>query len=525
MKIIHKLILTMSALLLTVGCTNNFDSINTNPNNPDRIDQPRLLLSGVIRQLNNLGDVKYYGSVLGDYLVDQYVSMFNDVFSNTLTGELYYDGRDVQDMIEIATKNNQPHVQAMGIIIKSFMFQQMTDTYGDMPYSEALQGKTGSIFEPKYDTQEDIYNDLILQLESANQLLMKTSAEEIGAYDCLYNGDILKWRKFANSLKLRLLMRMSGKKDVSNSISTMLSDTNTYPLMSSNDDNAAITYLSDESSHWAQTYNAKLEKFNGTEFMSVIIEGHLKDLNDPRIKVFFCPTVKGVEAGQYVYAGVPNCIRDADAAAYNGGDSYNSRKGYIFAPRLLDATYASPTAAQSVLLTYSEVMFNLAEAREKGMIKTGDAATYYKNGIAANFSYWASRIPSNFKDMKTTMACPPTEALQASDVIPAASYYDQPKVAYTGTQAEKLEKIGVQKWISLYMVGIEGWSEWRRTGYPKDISVTPPRNLPSASNLSEWPRRVPYPQNEVVYNSVQYQKAISVQGADTPLTRMWWDKK
>jgi len=524
MKTIHKLILIASAFLLTIGCTNKFEEINTNPNNPDRIEQPKLLLSGVIRQLGNLGDVKYYGSVLGDYLVDQYVSMFNDVFNSTLTGELYYDGRDVQDMIEIAEKNNQPHVQAMGIIIKSFMFQQMTDTYGDFPYSEAFQGKNGDNFEPKYDTQEDIYNDLLLQLESANELLMKSSSEEIGTYDCLYNGDILKWRKFGNSLKLRLLMRMSGKKDVSKNISDMVSDPVKYPLMSSNSDNAAITYLDDESDHWCPPYNAKLEKFNGTEFMSVVIEDHLKALNDPRIKVFFSPTVKGVEGGKYVYAGVPNCIRDADAANYNGGDSYNSRKGYIFAPRLLDSKYASPTAAQSVLLAYSEVMFNLAEAREKGIVSIGDAATYYKNGIAANFSYWASRIPSNFKDMKS-MACPPTEALEASNVIPDASYYEQPKVAYTGTQAEKLEKIGVQKWISLYMCGIEGWSEWRRTGFPKDISVTPPRNLPSSSNISEWPRRVPYPQNEQVYNTKQYQIAVSRQGADSPLTRMWWDNK
>jgi len=524
MKTIHKLILMASAFLLTVGCTNKFEEINTNPNNPDRIEQPKLLLSGVIRQLGNLGDVKYYGSVLGDYLVDQYVSMFNDVFNSTLTGELYYDGRDVQDMINIAEQYKQPHIEAMGIIIKSFMFQQMTDTYGDFPYSEAFQGKTGQIFSPKYDSQEDIYNDLILQLGSANELLMQTSAEEIGVYDCLYNGDLLKWRKFANSLKLRLLMRMSGKKDVSKSISDMVSNPDKYPLMTSNNDIAAITYLDDESSHWCPPYNAKLEKFNGTEFMSVIIEGHLKALNDPRIKVYFSPTIKGVEQGKYVYAGVPNCVRDADAANFNGGDSYNSRKGYIYAPRLLDAVYASPTAAQSILLNYSEVMFNLAEAREKGLISTGDAVTYYKNGIKASFEYWASRIPDKFKEMKS-MATPPTEALEAADVIPNASYYEQANVAYTGTQAQKLEKIGVQKWISLYMCGIEGWSEWRRTGYPTDISITPPRSLPSSSNLAAWPRRVPYPQNEQVYNTEQYNAAVTRQGADNPLTRMWWDTK
>ena len=523
MKTKYKFIVLVSVISLFLGCTHDFEEINTNPNNPDRIDQPKLLLSGVIRQMDNLGNIKYYGAVLGSYWVDQYVSMFNDAYNNTQTGQLYYDGRDVQDMINLAEKYNQPYVQAMGIIIKSLMFQQMTDTYGDFPYSEAFKGKTDGVFTPKYDTQEFIYTDLLKQLDNANELLMKSSPEQIGAYDCLYNGDILKWRKFANSLKLRLLMRISGKTDVSKAIGDMLQQPDKYPLMTSTADNASITYLSDEESHWSPLYRATLEKFNGTEFMSVIIEDHLKAMNDPRIKVFFSPTVKGVEKGEYIYAGVPNCIRDADEANYNGGDSYNSRKGYLFAPRQLDSKYASPTAAQSVLLAYSEVQFNLAEAREKGIITIGDASVYYKKGIAASFEYWASRIPASFKDMKS-LPFPPTEALQASDVIPDASYYDQPKVTYTGTQSEKLEKIGVQKWISLFLCGLEGWTEWRRTGFPKEISVIPPRNLPSSSNIKEWPRRIPYPQNELVYNSEQYQIAISRQGADDLLTRLWWNK-
>ena len=270
MKIKYKLMLMIFGLFSCLGCTNDFEKTNTNPNQPDRIDQPRLLLSGVIRGLNNLGDIRYYGAVLGDYSVDQFVSMFNDAFNNTQTSQLYYNGRNVQDMINLAEKDKLPHVQAMGIVIKSLMFQQMTDAYGDFPYSESLKGKTDGVFTPKYDTQEDIYNDLLKQLESANELLAQSSAEEIGSYDCLYNGDILKWRKFANSLKLRLLMRISGKRDVSKDISEMVSQPDKYPLMSSIDDNAAITYLNDQSSHWCPLYNATIEKFNGTEFMKVV---------------------------------------------------------------------------------------------------------------------------------------------------------------------------------------------------------------------------------------------------------------
>ena len=126
--------------------------------------------------------------------------------------------------------------------------------------------------------------------------------------------------------------------------------------------------------------------------------------------------------------------------------------------------------------------------------------------------------------MKATMDFPPTEVFEAKDVLPDADYYEQPRVAYIGTQAEKLEKIGVQKWIALYLCSIEGWSEWRRTGFPKEITINPPRGLHSSSNISEWPRRIPYPQNETVYNAKQYKIAVDRQGADNLLTRVWWNK-
>lgn len=524
MKKINMLTWVIGLIALTLfSCTHNFEDINTNPDKPDKIDQPKLLLGGVIKNISYLSLWRGTAAVLGDYYVDQYVSMFNDAFNNTLTKEFYYDGRDVQDMINLAEEQGHSHIQAMGLIVKSFIFQQMTDAFGDFPYSEALKGKTDNIFTPRYDTQEDIYADLLVQLEKANDLLSQKSVEDIGSYDNLYGGDILKWRKFANSLKLRLLMRISGKTDVSSRIMEMLNQPDKYPLMASNDDSALFSYSDDQQSNWSPLYTAVHEKFDGTEFMSTTIEGHFKAMNDPRMKVYFSPTVKGVENGEYIYAGVSNCISDANESAYNGGDSHNSRKGYIFVPQKVDSKYASPTVAQGILLTYSEVQFNLAEAREKGIISVGDAATYYRNGIAASFDYWASRIPANFIEMKS-MANPPTEAFEAADVIPDPDYYEQTKVAYTGTQAEKLEKIGVQKWIALYLCGFEGWSEWRRTGFPKEISITPPRGLPSSSNINEWPRRIPYPQNEEVYNVEQYQIAVGRQGADNLLTRLWWNK-
>lgn len=260
MKIINKLTLLVSIVLALFSCTHNFEEINTNPNEPDRIDQPKLLLAGVIKNLSKVNTWKSSGAVLGDYYVDQFTSMFNDAFNNTSTHEFYYDGRNVQDMINLAEELEQPHVLGMGLVIKSFMYQQMTDAYGDFPYSEALSGKTQGVFTPRYDTQEDIYAALLNQLDRANELLSRKSIEDIGAYDNLYGGDLLKWRKFANSLKLRLLMRASGKMEVGTKITEMLNQPDTYPLMTGNDDNAVFSYSDDQQSNWSPLYTASNEK-------------------------------------------------------------------------------------------------------------------------------------------------------------------------------------------------------------------------------------------------------------------------
>ena len=154
----------------------------------------------------------------------------------------------------------------------------------------------------------------------------------------------------------------------------------------------------------------------------------------------------------------------------------------------------------------------MAEARERGLISSGDASTYYRQGIQASFEYWASRIPENFTY--------PT----ASDVLPSDDYYTQETVRYEGSSGDKLKKIYLQKWLALYFCGFEGWSEWRRTGVPEEISVNPLKGFQSNSSIQEWPRRIPYPMFEQTYNNQNYQAAVSRQGADNLTTRVWWNK-
>jgi len=156
-------------------------------------------------------------------------------------------------------------------------------------------------------------------------------------------------------------------------------------------------------------------------------------------------------------------------------------------------------------MTHSELQFILAEAAQKGYIDGGESAaeTYYLEGIKSSFEYYASRIPDNYVW--------PT----AEDIIPDASYYSQGVVSYVGTNEEKLEKIALQKWISLFNCGFEAWSEWRRTGMPEI--------LPGPTTLGYVPVRFFYPLTEQAFNNDHYSEALGQQGADQLTTHVWWD--
>lgn len=510
-------ILSFVGLWMLTACTSDFEEMNTNPNNPDHIDQTELLLPSIM----NTTARQYFdtsanrANILGDYQEDTFVSMFASAFDPTDTERYFFTAlRDVQNVINQAEEKDEKHLLGIAYILKSWMFQVMTDIYGDFPYSEALKGKTDGISYPKYDTQEEIYYDILDKLKQANDLLAEETGETISK-DLIYAGDVVKWQKFANSLRLRMLLRISNttgvKVDVKGCLEEIVNHPEKYPLMESNDDNAVFTFL-DEEGNQAPSYTDTPASFNESWFMTTTLATNLKELNDNRIHIYASPTRASVAEGKREFAGVPNCLTQGDEQKFNGGSTFNSTKSNLFLNRTLDPVLASPTAPQAILLTYAEVQLHLAEAKERGLISVGEAGVYYHNGIQASFEYWASRIPSNF-----------TYPV-ASDVLPSSSYYEQPSVSYTGSKEEKLNKIYLQKWLALYFCGFEGWSEWRRTGVPTEISVNPPKGFHSNSSIKEWPRRVPYPMFEQTYNNENYKDAVERQGTDNLTTRVWWNK-
>lgn len=497
-KLYIKFILIFIVFNLVVsGCTNDFEEINTNPNQPEKLTNPGLLLPGIIRGSfrDSYNGAWNRGNMVADYLANQFVTAFDwspaDA-SGYFLWSYYGHLRNVQALHDLAVENDMKNFQGIALILKSWMYQSMTDIYGDIPYSEAIQAKNGNINFPKYDTQEVIYNGILNDFTLANDLL-STSNESVSG-DILYNGDILKWKKLANSLKLRCLLRISGRVDPTTKMTKIISDPVTYPIFTGNQDQAALQYL-DQLGNEFPRYRGQFG-----ESASQNLVNNLKGLDDPRLFVFAQPTRSTGGSANPEYVGVPNGI--ANESVFNGGEANQSLPGLLWAPLNSSPEFASPTAVQTLIMTYGELQFILAEAAELGYID-GDPALHYLNGIQSQFDYYASRIPENFVFPK------------AADVQPDAGYFTQDAVAYTGTQGEKLNKIWLQKWLALFNCGFEGWSEWKRTGVPV---ITPGPN-----SLGFVPVRFLYPLSEQNSNNENYLKAVAIQGPDNTQTRVWWD--
>ncbi len=503
------LIICLFSGFIICSCTSGFEDINTNPNETDNITNPGLLLPNIIHSCaNDLWSASFTrGSVFADQLSDDFASCFTNISRSDASGYYLWDFysiyRNLSNAITISDEQGYANYKGIFLVLKCFMFQSLTDIYGPIPYSEAGMAARGTNFA-KYDSQQDIYKGILSDLDKANSILGSTS--EVVKGDLLYNGNTKKWKMFANALRLRVLLRQSDRVDPSAEMQKIVNDPATYPLFTSNADQAALQYLATkENAH--PCYNGNVSNYSTSFKLSYNMELQLKAINDPRLALYGMPTPASSNTSDPQYSGVPNGITDAAINVWNGGASNQSAPGLLWAPYAFSPTYASMNAAQTVIISYSEVQFILAEAKERGFISTGNAETYYMNGVKGQFDYYASRIPSNFVR--------PT----AAQLNPPASYYAQSAVAYSGTTTEKLTKIYTQKWISLFMCGFEAWSEWRRVGVP---TITPG---PDAG--SPIPSRILYPSDELTINTDNYNAAVQMlgTGGDALTTHVWWDVK
>lgn len=505
---LSKIVLVVLALAVFSGCKKDFEEINTNRNNPTEVT-PDLLLSGVLKNMMDRQVNEAWG--IGNIVVQHHskIQFVNeDRYGwgerNDIWDAVYGNYRNLQNIFAAVSDDESNPYYGVSLILKSWMFSLATDAYGDVPYTEAARAKTDAIYQPVYDSQEDIYNGILEDLRKANELLANANPAINLNGDILYGGgasSLLKWRKLANSLRIRYLVRISKKRDISADLQAIIGDPVNNPIFESIEDNAELQYLEAAPNQWP-LYGSRVGSFD--EFrVSKTLTDRLAALGDPRLKVFGRPTQTSVAAGTPEIEGAPNGLSDVDALAYNGGVQGVSRVGYTFACLVCnDGAQAppDPAAARGLLMTYPELQFLLAEARQKGWITSGDAATYYTNGIVSNFEYWQNVVPAAYN----------------IDVSLPAGYLSQPAVAYTGSNEELLSKIALQKWIALYFNGLEAWFDWRRTGMP--AIVPGPANL----NNNQVPVRYIYPLSEQSLNTENREAAVQRQGGTDDLNSKMW---
>lgn len=486
---------TALLLIVAAGCDDNLEEINRNPNNPEEIN-PELLMVTVIRgtvnsMVNEGWDtgniVAQFAAQIREPNTDRYIWGPFGTWSNGYTVL-----RDVNNLYEIADERGLDNYKGIALVMRALIYSRMTDIYGDLPYSQSLKGKDPEpVYSPAYDTQAEIYAGLLQELEQANQLLSPDGgiiANDILYGNSSYAGNPMLWRKLANSLKLRLLLRQSNKVDPSQAMQQILNNPSQYPIFESNDDNATMAYV--EAPNLFPVTGTRIGFWRDRRLSKTLYD-QLVNTGDPRLKVYAEPTSESVTdfsngTGPLAWDGVRNGETDANLGS--SIDATVSTLGRIF---YVDVDI--PVRAEGIVMTYSEVSFILAEAAQKGWI-SGDPETHYINGITASMDYWSS--------------------VSGTPFTATAEFLESPGIKFEPANA--LQLIGTQKWVSLFFTDLQAWHEWKRTGIPAlQPSIV-------NNNGDRIPVRSRYPTAQQTTNRTNYEEAVQRQGADEINTRLWW---
>ncbi|MBX2927320.1 MAG: SusD/RagB family nutrient-binding outer membrane lipoprotein [Saprospiraceae bacterium] len=473
-------IIVMALLLSLTACTKDFSEINTNPNAPVSV-YPSLLLRQVIYSYGE--EMSYEGFVAGNLLGQYFTAIDFNLFDRHSLNEpqfggnpwpvLYTNLRDNELLLRQAQEQPALAVyEGPARILKAYMAAALTDMFGDVPYSEALRGTEGLV-RPKYDTQEAIYLAPGGILDNLNQGIAAIEAYQGNIRlegDILFGGDLPAWVAFANSLKIKSLMRISGRMDVRAELQALYSGGN---YLQSNAQNAAFDFTD------GQPNNFRMARLRSGDFnlfiLSQTMDEILSGLNDPRLAIWFRPT--GNNPAQY-----RGLLNGPDASQTSISVADYSLSGTVFREQTgrLDANF----------LTAWETLFWLAEAAERGWI-SADAKLLYDQAVTLAFEYWQTPMP--------------------------AGYLSSGPAAYGHNGADKLAQIITQKWMANIINGYEGWIEWRRTGYP---ALKP---IAASLNNGLIPVRMPYPAGEAALNNTNFAAAAAITQGNSINAPVWWD--
>lgn len=463
--------------IITFSCTSDFEEINTDPNRIDRIS-PGTLLNPI------LYGVSAFNTARADAWTFQVMQValpfpsasggvhrydISEAAGNSTWNTYYRWLINIKEMREAAVASSDPNYLAIALTLNAWVYSQLTDSFGDIPFEEASRAEDG-ILRPKFNTQQEVYIAILADLERANQMFDNTRPMLFGE-EILFGNNVTRWRKFANSLHLRLLLRVSNKTEMNSftKMASIINDPVTYPVFTSTAESAIlnISGVTPNISPWGRAID-----FRTFRSISDFFVENLNDLNDPRRMRFMTPARELDGTTVIGYKGVPS-----------GFDSNES--GFEFLPSNHNIALVQAPMI-SLILTYAEVEFIKAELAQKGHI-TSDAEVHYLAAVKAAMEQWNVEIP--------------------------AEYFDNPTAAYDGT----FEKIMLQKYLGLYFNDYQQWFEYRRTGLP----ILPKND--GMLNNQQVPVRFRYPVDVQINNTDNYNEVVSRIGGDNINIKVWWE--
>ena len=497
MTAIKGLFFLFALMLVIPSCDDRLNEMNQNPNALTKIPDDFLFATlvrntfrdNIVRWQQDYGAQYAHQAVANTWYknTDQYFDFFlqgdnsEDMFRNTYRDCIKY-ANDIISTNSQDGKVNEVRI-AMSRILVIVSFAKLTDYFGDVPYFEAGMGKE-EIYLPKYDPQKDIYADMVEQLKIQMEILDGANpADGYPGQDPMYNNDLQKWVRFANSLRLRLAMRARfvdpGK------YNPIIVECLGKPLIETNGQNASLqNWKSENGELYNPWYSLKVDYTSGIYQYNVSekLVDWLKSTNDPRIVALVKPNAKGE------YVGIPNGLTDVASGNYKRsqfsvpGDMMLAPDQYLY------------------IMTASEIWFLRAEAALFNIGNGGDPAELYKKGIVAGMEIWE---------------------VAATDI---ENYLTNvPEATLNGSQENQFRQIATQMWVAFVPNHQEAWSNMKRTGYP----VIPQRTSPLLSKgvtNGYLPKRLKYPYTvEKTLNGVNLQEAITRMGGDKIDIPVWWD--
>lgn len=478
MKKISILLLT---LFLAFSCSKDLENLNQDTKNATVAAGETFFTGAQKNMVDRMASINVNTNVWRQFVQQITSTTYNDESNYDIANRRVPDGlwatvyrdvlKDLDESAKVITatppigtagatmqKNQLAIIEVMNV----YSYSVLVETFGDVPYTEALDFTN---VLPKYDDGKTVYLDLIARL-SAAITSMDASGDSFGDADLIYGGDVASWKKFANSLKLRMGLVII---DADPAAGTAAITQGAAGAFTSNADNALLHYLNatpNTNPMWVDlVQSGRLDFIVAKPFVD-----QMNALNDPRRTVYFDDNVPS----GYV------------------GAVYGLNSSYANFSHIGDMFYES--TLPHVLLDYSNVKFMMAEAAERGIAGFTNPASHYASAITASFDYY--------------------------EVPGAAAYLLQPSVAYATATGTWKQKIGTQKWIALYNQGFNAWTEFRRLDYPALVAPS----TASASADGVVPRRFNYPIGEQTLNPDSYTSAASAIGGDKLATKLFWDK-